>query len=183
MTAPRTAAQRYSEPLARMWGDPLAYPAFGKSWLPTVVPPEYVAMAVVFTDQFNLGYGVGTKLPGPDDNPADYEKVTIDGFIRVEGIGCTPANELEFDADWALHCYHPKPQVANQLCLQLMAFAANAQGNSVTVTFDDGSQDNWFVTGSRVVVGAQPQEDPTVDLPRTRCLVSWRIPGHQLEGQ
>lgn len=182
MTAPRTAAQRYSEPLERMFGvNP--YPMFGKSWLPTVMPPEYIGMGVSFLDQFGLTYGVGTRVPGPDDQPAQWSQVTIDGFIRVEGINIVPANELEFDCDWAIHVYHPKDQTANQLCLQLMAFAANAQGNTVNVTFDDGSQDNWYVGWSRVVVGAEPSDDPTVDLPRTRCLVSWRVPGHQLEGQ
>lgn len=159
------------------------------SWLPTMVPPNIGVLGSAYVNALDLGPNgprAGTKLPGPDDDPELYDEVTIRGFIRVEEIGIVPENPLEFDCDWAVHAYHPDEEMANWLCTQVSIQVGNAQGGTYTApqhTLPNGvvvPASDWYVGWSRVVVTSQPSTDPTVDLPRFRSMVTWRVPGHEL---
>lgn len=151
----------------------------GGSWLPTVEPPDIATLAVAYLGVFPTDWAglIGTQLPGPDSQPDEFQQLTVDGFVRVEEIGTTPANELEFDCDFAIHAYHPNEITASRVNRRLSTRAGNAQGSTITI----GSGD-WYVGWTRVVVESQRQKDPTVDLPRLRSMVTWRVAGHQLEG-
>lgn len=158
------------------------------SWLPTMEPPDMGVLGVSYVTGLNLGPRVGTKLPGPDEDPDEYQLITVDGFIRIEGIGNSPANELEFDCDWAIFAYHPDESTASWLCNRATSLAANAQGGTYTspeYTLPTGQlvpAADWYTGWTRVVVLSQPSTDPTVDLPRFRSMVTWRVAGHELEG-
>lgn len=159
-----------------------------QSWLPTMEPPDMGALGTVFVDALNLGSPVGTRLPGPDDDPDESVDVTVSGFIRIEEIGTHLANELEFDCDWAIMAYHPNEIVASRLCRRASIIAGNAQGGTYTIpdqVLADGTVEpatDWYVGWSRVAVQSQPSSDPTVDLPRFRSMVTWRVSGHELQG-
>lgn len=143
-----------------------------------MLPPDIAAIGGLYIDPLSqslFGVLTGTKLPGPDDDEALYQSVTISGFIRLEEIGTTQVNDLEFDCDLAIHAYHPDEIAAGRMCRKLTAHAGNAQGS--TITDDEGE---WYVGWSRVAVIAQRQIDPTVDLFRFRSMVTWRVAGHQL---
>jgi hypothetical protein len=166
--------------------DPSA-PVFGPgSYLPNVIDPDVEAMAEAYLSNIPLPYAVGTGLPGPDDEPDEYQQITVNGFVRVEEINVAPANEIEFDIDWALHGYHPQEDVASHLNRDATARAANAQGKWVTVpelVLPWGGVRPamaWYISVSSAPIRCQHQDDPTVEFPRYRSLICWRVAGRVL---
>lgn len=164
-----------------------ATPVFGPgSYLPDVIEPDVEAMAATYLTDIPLPYGVGTELPGPDDEPDEYQQITVNGFVRVELINDEPANEIEFDIDWALHGYHPDEAVASHLCRDATARAANAQGSWVTVPELalpwGGTRPAmaWYIGYSHAPIRCQHQDDPAVEFPRYRSLICWRVAGRVL---
>lgn len=158
------------------------------SWQQTIIDPPIEAMARVFLERIEQPYDIGTLLTSPDDPDQDPTQVAVAGFIRLEGLGTTQINELEFDCDWGLHAYQDDEVASSFWCRKLTGFAANAQGTKLTVPsyeLPDGTvvpQLDWYVGWSRAPIRAQRQIDPTVNLPRYRSMISWRVPGHVLAG-
>lgn len=164
-------------------------PPITDSWLPTVQEPPVEPLARQFLLRLNLPYAIGTRVPGPDDPDQNaYQQVTINGFVRIEQIGITQVNELEFDCDWALHAYHPDWKASQRINSRATSYAANAQGTKVNVpeyTEDDGTvvpAADWYIGWSRAPIRGERQMDPTVELPRFRSMITWRVPGHVLQG-
>jgi hypothetical protein len=174
----------YVTPGLHTSGPPPSAAVFGPgSYLPDLVDVDVEAMAQNYLSNIPLPYAVGTRLPGPDDDPSEYQLITVNGFVRVEEINVSPCNELEFDIDWALHGYHPDEAAASYLTKDATSRAANAQGNWVTVPELElpwgGVREAraWYIGWSRAPIRSQRQEDPTVEFPAYRSLITWRVAG------
>jgi hypothetical protein len=130
-------------------------------------------LAVAYFTPLMAPLPVSTRLPKPALN-AD----TVAPMLRVEnGGGFLRADEFLYDISIILHSYAPQSdEVDAEINLgTALGWGAQAYGTTITV----GGVD-WYITHSWVTGASVQQNDPLVNMPRYRAMVTWRIPGNAI---
>lgn len=141
----------------------------------TLAPPPTQGLAVAYLTPLLAPTPVATRRPQPS-NTSD----TIHAFLRVEaGGGGATGNEMFFDTNVLLHAYAPNSQEsqAEQLAAEANAWAANAQGTSIT---HPSTGQRYFVAFSEVTQLPTKVQDPLVNLVCFFSMCTWRIQGRPL---
>ena len=116
---------------------------------------------------------VATRLP----QPTKIED-TVNSFLRVESAGGGPRDDEQilFNVSLVLHSYCTNSQESQgeQLLIDALAWAGNAQGTYVTHA---STQVPYFVTYSRITGLGMKSADPQVAMTRFRGMVTWTIQG------
>ena len=137
---------------------------------PVLYLPPLEAMGKAYFTPLMSPTPVATRLPRPESR-----EDTTNGFLRIEsGGGYLNDDELLWEMGLILHGYSPDEVQAEQIICDAVARGAAAQGLTTTVANRD-----WYVTFSRASALPLREEDPRVNLPRYRAMVTWRIPGKQ----
>jgi hypothetical protein len=140
------------------------------AWGYGLLPPPTEALAVAYWAPLMAPLPVTTRLPKPELH-AD----SVAPMLRVEAAGgFLRQDEFLYDVSIILHSYAPQSDEADaEINLQYaLGWGAQAYGTTVTVKGVD-----WFILHSWITGAALKQNDPLVNMPRYRAMVTWRIPG------
>lgn len=139
----------------------------------TVAPPPAQGLMVAYLTPIMAPTPVATRLPQPGKTDD-----TINNFLRVEVAGGGPRGEdqILFNASVLLHAYctNNEESRGEQMLCDALAWAGNAQGTWVTLP---STQQQYFVTYSRITSSPMKTADPQVALTRFRGMVLWTVHG------
>jgi hypothetical protein len=137
-----------------------------------VAPPPAEALAVAYFTPLMAPLPVSTRLPvvGPRaDTAAPALRVeAAGGFLRQD--------ELLYDMSIILHSYAPT-EAAEPAAEQTLATALGYGARGVYTFTVTAAGTPWYVTHSWVTAAPLKQNDPLVNMPRYRAMLTWRIPG------
>jgi hypothetical protein len=96
-------------------------------------------------------------------------------MLRLEAAGgFLRADEFLYDISIILHSYAPQSQESTAATNLTVALGWGAQAYGTTIPL---AGVDWYITHSWVTGAPFKQNDPLVNMPRYRGMVSWRIPG------